>query len=160
MNHVKMTAEDEHRRRFLVGTGAVVVGSVCTCASQGCKLISGVGDTPELPEEAYKKEKGSLVVYLDRAKELSSVGGAVKIRKMSLIIARTGTDAFLAASLKCTHGGRELEYKHGSAKLRCVSFGHSEFDLNGARKKGPAKKPIKVYKHTVDSNRRLIVDLE
>jgi nitrite reductase/ring-hydroxylating ferredoxin subunit len=140
---------DIERRRFLTGTGKVIVGTACGCSLLSCKMISGVGDAPELPPSLYRIEDGELSIALDGIPELSGIGGSVKITTSRLsdplIIARVSEREYVAASLRCTHWEREVEYLPEEKKFRCVSLGHSEFSTNGSLLKGPAEKPLRVY---------------
>ena len=155
---------DEERRRFVTGTGAVVVTAACGCSLVSCKMITGVGDTPAVRHPAYSVEANELVIFLDQISELSTVGGSVKVEDPKLpgplIVARTGQREFVVASLKCTHYGRDLEYIAEEREFRCVSLGHSEFGLDGALKKGPAEKPLETYEiraGSVDENKLTIL---
>lgn len=134
------------RRKFVAGSAAALG---CACGGSGCKMITGVGDTPEIAAGAYMIEGGKVRITLDQVAELSRVGGSIKITdpklKEPLIVVRSGDSDYRAASLKCTHGGREIEYRPQDGKFRCVSFGHSEFGLDGSLIKGPAEKPIRAY---------------
>jgi nitrite reductase/ring-hydroxylating ferredoxin subunit len=140
---------DKERRRFITGTGKVIVGTACGCSLLGCKMITGVGDVPELSPDLYRIEDQELSIALDGISELSRVGGSVKITDSQLsdplIIARLAEGEYAVASLRCTHWGRELEYVPEAQKFRCVSLGHSEFSTDGSLLKGPAEKSLKVY---------------
>jgi nitrite reductase/ring-hydroxylating ferredoxin subunit len=140
---------DEERRRFIAGTGKVIVGTVCGCSLLSCKMITGVGDTPELSPDLYGIEDDALSIALDGIPELSRVGGSLKISTSQLsdplIIARVSEGQYVVASVRCTHWGREVEYLPEARKFRCVSLGHSEFSTDGSLLKGPAEKPLKVY---------------
>ncbi len=59
-----------------------------------------------------------------------------------MCIVRSGDDRFDAFINRCTHRGKELEYRHDERRLRCVSFGHSEFDLEGRKLSGPARENL------------------
>ena len=140
---------DEERRRFITGTGKVIVGTACGCSLLSCKIISGVGDAPELSPALYQIEAGELSISLDGIPELSPVGGSVKITAGELsdplIIAHVSEGEYVVASVRCTHWGREVEYLPEEGRFRCVSLGHSEFSTDGSLLKGPAEKPLKVY---------------
>jgi Rieske Fe-S protein len=149
------------RRRFLQVGGAVAVGASCGCMLTGCKAIRGKGDTPDLERAAYEVSDGVLTIDLAKASALGKVGGAARITagvSPNLIVARTGSDSYVVASIKCTHGGREVEYQHGSKRFRCVSFGHSKFATNGKKKSGPASKKLPVYAVKLEQG-KLIVKL-
>jgi Rieske Fe-S protein len=154
---------DEGRRRFIAGTGKVIVGTACGCSLLSCKMITGVGDVPELPADLYRIEDDELSIALDGIPELSRVGGSVKITTGQLadplIIARVSEEEYVAASVRCTHRGREVEYLPEEGKFRCVSLGHSEFSTDGSLLKGPAENPLRVYEASpggIEQNRLTI----
>jgi Rieske Fe-S protein len=140
---------DRSRRRFLTEAGVVVLGTACACSLTGCKMITGIGDTPELSPEHYSLDGDELSITLGEIPELSRVGGSAKItdERLSdpLIIARVAESEYAVVSLRCTHYGRELEYLPDEQRFRCVSLGHSEFAGDGSLLKGPAEEPLKVY---------------
>jgi Rieske Fe-S protein len=137
------------RRRFLTDAGVVVLGTACGCSLTGCKMISGVGDTPELAVEHYSVDGEDLTIALEAIPELSVVGGSVKITgdrlPEPLIIARVAEREYAVVSLRCTHAGRELEYQPDEQIFRCVSFSHAEFARDGALLSGPAEEPLTAY---------------
>jgi Rieske Fe-S protein len=145
------------RRDFVVG-GAVSAGTaVCICGLSGCSTITGVGDTPAIDTSAYTIEDGPIVVVdLEKTPDLGAVGGSVKIVDSrlfdALIIARVGEAEYVAASIKCTHRGVELEYRHDRKRFVCSSAGSSAFDLDGKRIKGPAEKNLRIYDVNLDGS--------
>lgn len=139
-----------NRRQFM--EKAAVAGA-CVCGLAGCATFTKIGDTPPLESAAYKVEPpGKLTVVLSKAPSLAT-GKAVKIIDAALpdplIIARVEQDKFVAAALRCTHRGVELEYQAGQKRFRCASVGHSKFALDGRKLGGPAPRPIKVYPATI-----------
>ena len=134
---------NQTRREILKAGGAALI---CTCAGAGvsaCAMISGKSSTPAVPPEASHVSDSKLVIDLARVPELAVVGGSAKFvpagSEKKLLIVRSGDNQFDAFINRCTHAGRELEYRHDEKRLRCVSFGHSEFDLQGRKLGGPAK---------------------
>jgi Rieske Fe-S protein len=141
--------DDASRRDFLknsVVTAAVAGGAgACVCGLSGCASSSA----PKADKASLTAAEGKVLVDLAKVPALAEVGGAVQLAGDGvpgpIIVIRAKTDEYAALSMKCTHFGRPLDYDHASGKLRCVSFGHSEFDLEGKVLKGPAKKPLTVY---------------
>ncbi|MBR9999861.1 MAG: Rieske 2Fe-2S domain-containing protein [Cyclobacteriaceae bacterium] len=138
-----------HRNDFLKSGGVLLA---CTCGTSvlnGCKAITGNSDTPLISENAYTINQGYLVLDLDRIPELEPDGGSVKLeltsRDLKIIVARTGKNSFVALRDQCTHGGREVEYKHDESIFRCVSFGHSKYGNSGEVIKGPAKTGLEKF---------------
>lgn len=127
------------------------ITGACLCGSPGCSTLNGHGDTRRILAPHYRMNdyEGVLIVALEQVPELGKIGGSVKIEDDNLpepiIIARIQDEVYVAASIKCRHGGREVEYKHADGRFRCVSFGHSVYDLDGKNVRGPAKKPLAIF---------------
>lgn len=131
------------RRDFLKTSGGVLI---CACAGgsvSGCAYF-GTSNMPTVPANAFRASGNRLVINVAQVPSLAVVGGSAKWVSTSgeerkICIVRSGENEFEAYINHCTHGGWELEYKHEEKRLRCVSFGHSEFDLEGHKLGGPAK---------------------
>jgi hypothetical protein len=116
------------RKAFLAGGATAVAAAAagaCLCTKTGWATISGVGATPSIAPDAYHRENdNSIKVHLDRVPELAQVGGSVKIVDASLpdalIVVREAEDAYLAASIKCTHRGVEVEYRPDDKCFQCA----------------------------------------
>jgi Rieske Fe-S protein len=116
-----------------------------------------------LPPGSFRREASSIIVDLRRALDLNGNGGAVRLldpeAKVNLIVARLGKNRFLAWSGVCTHGGAPLAYNHRHGTALCSSVGHSEFDADGQVVRGPAPRPIPVYR-THRAGDELFIHLE
>jgi len=146
-----------NRRQFLKkSTLTVAVTSTCLCGLNGCATFTKVGNTPYINPDSFKVKDGILTIDLTKNVNLSKIGGSVKIIHKdipdSLIIARVEDKQFEIASLLCTHRGVELEYNHSQSNFKCASLGGSTFTLNGVKKSGPAKKPLKIYSAILENN--------
>jgi len=166
MRHPRAERREPSRREFLhAGAVCAAAAGTCLCGAGGCKMISGVGATPALAGECYTLHAAPrhLEVHLARAAELARAGGSAKLLDRQLpeplILASPQLGRYVAVSLGCTHGGRELEYDHEGQRFRCVSFGGSEFALDGARLAGPAERALNAYPTRLDGN-RLVVALD
>ena len=152
------------RKAFLVGGAtavAAVAASACLCTKKGWATISGVGATPSIAADAYGIENDNRIrIRLDRVPELSMVGGAVKIVDAnihdSLIVVRETEDVYVAASIKCTHRGVEVEYRAEDMCFECASLGGSRFRTNGEKVSGFAKGPLKTYAISREDNTLVI----
>ena len=148
------------RKAFLAGGATAVAAAAagaCLCTKTGWATISGVGATPSITPDAYDREHdNSIRVHLDRVPELAQVGGSIKIVDASLpdalIVVRETDDAYLAASIKCTHRGVEVEYRAEEKCFQCASLGGSRFKTNGEKLRGLAKGPLKTYPAIRDGN--------
>ena len=141
------------RKAFLVG-GATAVATAaagaCLCTRTGWATITGVGATPAIAPDAYSiGADASIRIRLGKVPELARVGGAVKIVDAdindSLIVVRESEDVYVAASIKCTHRGVEVEYRAEDKCFKCASLGGSRFKTNGEKLSGFAKGPLKAY---------------
>ena len=148
------------RKAFLVG-GATAVAAIaagaCLCTKTGWATISGVGSTPSITPDAYTIGKNnSIRIYLDKVPEFARIGGSVKIVDAkindSLIVVRKTEDVYVAASIKCTHRGVEVEYRADDKCFKCASLGGSRFKTNGETVSGFAKSPLQTYPISCENN--------
>jgi len=147
------------RREFLKAAGVVVGGiAIGTTA-----LLGGCGypTAPAIGSGACRREGDILSLSLDEVPELAEVGGSAAVRSdsdgSSLIIARTGKDEYVVASNECTHREKPLGYDREAEVFVCAS-GKSRFRLDGAVVKGPAEKPLQMYRWQL-SDGCLVIDL-
>jgi len=148
------------RKAFLAGGATAVAAAAagaCLCTKTGWATISGVGATPSITPDAYSIEKdNSIRIRLDRVPELAQVGGSIKIVDASLhdalIVVRQTEDGYVAASIKCTHRGVEVEYRAEDKCFKCASLGGSRFKTNGEKVCGFAKGPLKTYPTSCKDN--------
>ena len=91
------------------------------------------------------------------------VGAGMGLCGLSGCAAMTGVgeSSFVAASIKCTHRGVEVEYQPGEKRFECASLGSSTYGLDGANLGGMAKTPLKVYSASLDPDdrNRLVIRL-
>lgn len=153
-------------RRTFLRSGALLTtiaasGGITFCA---CTMVSGVSKMPEAPVDSYAHQGEKLIVDRSKINELKEESGVVKFsintgeRELKIIIANIGNGKFRVVENRCTHGDRELDYKHDKETFQCVSFGHSKYDLNGNVIGGPAPKAIKIYDYVLDGS-KLIIDI-
>lgn len=112
--------------------------------------IFGIAKTkPPARADCWSYRNGRVEVDLDRATELSTRGGAVRLEGNGLpkrILVLRGEDGGYYAYLnKCTHAGRRLDPLPGQPALECCSVNKSKFDYQGAKTGGPAKGPLTPY---------------
>lgn len=148
-------------RRQFINKSVLATAAVCTCAIgvDSCTMISGISDTPVAPENSYSRTDTAVVVKLASIPSLAVVGGSVKFsfandndKPLKIIIAKTGTEEYCVFADRCTHGGRELTYKHEDKIMQCTSFGHSKFDMQGNVLGGPAPDALKRYAFLLKDN--------
>ncbi len=105
--------------------------------------------TPDIPAESVSFRAGSLIIDLRRAPALQKPGAAVRVvdqeRGINLIVVHARKKRFAALERSCTHGGAQVAYNRINDTVQCSSWGHSEFDLDGAVLGGSARKPLRAY---------------
>lgn len=113
------------------------------------KAILGICETKLLSTDLWSLEGNKVKVKLSQMTEPIPKGSAVYLKGSGLsrpvLLLRTEDDRYLAFENHCTHAGRKLDPVPGEAKLRCCSIGHSTYDLEGNKLRGPAKGPIACY---------------
>lgn len=146
------------RRQFFQSCGLLTAGiALCSFESQALE-IAGEKVTPvSLSEKQYKLNENSIVIDLNHVNFLKSSGTAAKIVfgakkskvKVLIVHAKSGYKVF---QNKCSHGGMPLRFLSDIEELRCTSFGHSKFDMEGKIVKGPARQVLKTFEFSVKAN--------
>lgn len=147
------------RRKFVIASGAAVsvaAAGTCMCTKTGQATITGVGTTPAINPEACTITDSDLRIDMGKEPRLKTIGDAVKILdeklKEPLIIVHKTQGTYIAASIKCTHRGVEVEYKPNDKCFKCASLGASRFKTDGTKIKGFAKGPLKSYPAKLEGN--------
>lgn len=121
-----------------LGTGSLAVCAACgmvSCSDDDAPApASGVDFTINIEDAAYSN--------------LKTVGGS--IIKDNLIIARTGTNTFIALSKRCPHEGVTVTYDHPNSQIVCYAH-NSFFTTSGSFIKGPANKGLSKYNTSFNS---------
>ncbi len=103
-----------------------------------------------------------ITVDLNRAQELKSPGGALRIESTTLpdriVVVRGADGGYFAFKNRCTHMGRRLDPVPGAQQVQCCSIGKSTFDYEGKRISGTAGKPVDTYAVIVEDG-KLIIEL-
>ncbi|MFC2123596.1 Rieske (2Fe-2S) protein [Bacteroidota bacterium] len=147
------------RREFLQTTAGVVLISY---GCSGCSAFSGVSDMDELSQDLMLLNNGEVKILLDDVPKLKEKGYGMKFKvsgpdkEIKLVLVHANDDQFYALENKCTHGGRELEYKTDDEIMRCTSFGHSKFELDGDKVKGPADGDVLTFPVSLYQNEMVI----
>jgi len=117
--------------------------------------------TPEIPPASFTVQGAVLIIDLQQAPDLRKPGGAVRVvdleRKVNLIVVHPAKNRFAVLDRSCTHGGAPVVYNRHNQTVQCVSWGHSEFALDGALLGGSAKRPLRAYEIRRAGNRLEIV---
>ena len=135
--------------------------SVCRAASlatigsilQGCSNPAGPSTSvPSLPSVPASVVNGAVVVTIDAASPLASVGSAASAATMlgTFLIARTAQDSFTVVTAQCTHQACTIT---GFANQRYVCPCHgSQFTTNGTVVQGPAIVPLAQFANQFANN--------
>ncbi|MCD6497947.1 MAG: Rieske (2Fe-2S) protein [Deltaproteobacteria bacterium] len=146
--------EGTSRRGFLTQSltisliGLTAAAGVCLCGVSGCQHRKA--NTPVIALEHIHVMRGRLSLDIGKIGPLTKVGGSAKVvlphMNDQILIARYASDGYAALSNRCTHRGAEVEYVPKDQVLRCVNYGHSVYRLNGSVFRGPAPRPLRVYR--------------
>lgn len=150
------------KREYIIPITMISVMCFLLSGLVACATFRYITQAPEIDSDAYSIEGNRVVVVLDKAPELAEVGGSVTIVDDNLpnylIIARAEETDYVVASSQCSHRGMALGYDHDAKCFRCSSAGKSTFKLDGSVVKGPAEKPLKIYRSSLEQG-LLIINL-
>ncbi len=112
--------------------------------------IAGIAAT-SLPWDrgAWTYDGESLVVNLERVRELARTGAAVRIEGRGLpdrVLLVNGEDGrFHAFSNRCGHMGRRIDPVPGTDTVQCCSLMKATYGYNGEKIAGPGRGAVKTY---------------
>ncbi len=139
-----MNKENVNRRDFLKKSfKTIAVGSLALSAIDIKRLLAEA-DTAEISAPTK-------VINIADYPDLGSVGGTTTIG--NVFVRRTGESKFLVLSLLCTHKKCDVDYTGDGFECPCHG---STYDANGKVTNGPAKKNLRVYKATYDSEKNTL----
>ncbi|MFC1618828.1 Rieske (2Fe-2S) protein [Candidatus Neomarinimicrobiota bacterium] len=149
-----MNSNTISRNEFMKLAGTSVLAA---CAGSivfgGC---SAVATAPLAPTDSYRREADLVIVSLSALPDLQSVGGAVRLElgngsRERLLVVHSAEQIYTTYANRCTHNGKELDYRHDQHRVQCIS-GKSHFNLAGKITKGPAGGPLKIYPNQLDGD--------
>ena len=125
--------------------------------------LLGISETKK-PETAdcWHYEDGKLVINLDKASELRTPGGAIRLEGDNLpvrvLVVCDENGEYRAYRNKCTHlGHRRLDRVPGTNTVQCCSINKSTFDSDGNQIFGPAPHSIKSYSVEKDQEKLIVL---
>lgn len=136
-------------REFTKLTGAAVVRAYLggVMGKGGC-TARRASDTPSAPEGSCRREGDRVIVALSEVDDLKEERGVVRFTldgedgsELKMIVGHSKDETYQAFADRCTHNGKELNYRHEDRKLQCLS-GKAQFDLEGEVLRGPAEGPL------------------
>src|SRR5438128_1517985 len=135
------------RRTFCVHTcqaaSCLALGTLVeACGGGGGSSPSNV---PQLSTVSGSVSGSTVVVQIDSASPLATVGGAAQVRSSGgvFLVARTAQETFTALTSVCTHQTCEVSGFDGSAFV-CPCHG-SRFNTSGRVLMGPASAPLRTF---------------
>lgn len=146
------------RGEFMKLTGTTVLAACAGGAVLGG--CSAVSTAPLAPDDSYHRDDDLVIVSLAAIADLEPVGSAVRLEpsngsQPAILLVHSGEHDFIAYANRCTHNGKELDYRHDQRRVQCIS-GKSHFDLAGKITKGPAEGPLRLYPCQVDGDELVI----
>lgn len=132
------------RKEFLAQLGlssAAIFAGICM---SGCSKEENPGTTP-----APSNVDFTLNLTESANSALNSNGGY--IYKNGIIVAKTMSGTFIAASQTCTHQGGTVEFQANNNRLYCPVHG-AMFQVDGTVLAGPANRALTTYKTSVSGN--------
>jgi len=124
------------------------------------KIFGICATKPPEDKGCWKVSGKGVEVFLDRAKELSSPFGAIRLEgknlPVRLLLVRGEDDSFYAFENRCRHMGRRLDPVPGTRTVQCCSIGKSTYDYTGQLMSGSANKNLLMFKVTGNKDRVII----
>jgi Rieske Fe-S protein len=115
-----------------------------------CALAAGCANINNAPA-FYAAEDGSIPLPEALAEPMSQI--KVFLRGVSgAVLVWRAPSGFGAAAIRCTHKGSEVELNPKEGTLDCPSHG-SRFRPDGQVAHGPAQRPLKAYKVSLEGDR-------
>jgi len=136
----------QSRREFCSQACQTVSLLTLGAIASGCgNSMSPSSNAPALPVLNGTVTNGTLVVSIDAASPLASVGGAALMQTAgaNFLLARTAQDTFKALTATCTHEGCTVT-GFSSPLFVCPCHG-SEFNASGGVARGPASSPLRAF---------------
>jgi cytochrome b6-f complex iron-sulfur subunit len=126
------------------------------------KSVAGICRTEPLDPARWDVRGTQVTVALGDIPALLAPGGAVRLEGKGLsapvLVVKQPDGGFACLENRCTHMGRKLDPEPDGQTLRCCSVSHSTFDHQGNKITGPAKGPIRIFRHE-EKEGNLIIDL-
>ncbi len=100
-----------------------------------------------------------IALALDKAKPVKDNGGSIKlkVKDQPLLLVRDKEGGIHAIDPTCTHKKCQIDYSSDTGNLHCKCH-KSAYSLDGKVLGGPAPKPLKIFKASLDGE-RIIIEL-
>jgi len=123
----------------------LTVGAIAQGCGGGGGSPSGPSSAPSLPTVGGTVSGGTVLVTVDAASPLATVGGvaAVSAGGNNLLVAHTAADTFSALTSTCTHQACTIN-GYSAPVFQCPCHG-SQFSTAGDVVRGPAGAPLRKY---------------
>lgn len=143
------------KRRAMIRHSAAIIGSLCFCSRSFADETqrSDCCFTPEIEPESLTLREDSVLIDLPKAFTINEPGYAAYLTipeiDINLIIIHDLKGEYHALTRFCTHGRQVVSYVREREVIQCNNFNHSNFNLDGKVRKGPAPLPLKSYDSTL-----------
>lgn len=125
-----------NRKEFLHQAAAL---SLLTVIAPLCgECLSSCSSSPTAPSNV----DFSVDLSTTAGQALQAVGGSLV--RDGVIVARTGTNEFIAFQAACTHEGGTVQWSQANNNFRCPLHG-ATFSKSGSVTSGPAKQSLQSY---------------
>ncbi|MCP4220143.1 MAG: Rieske 2Fe-2S domain-containing protein [bacterium] len=123
------------------------------------RILGICATKPPSDEGCWDFSDGKITVDLDKAPELSSPNGAVRLESKDLserVLLVRGDDGYHAFLNCCTHMGRRMDPVPGANTIQCCSIGKSTFTYEGGPISGTAQKKVHTLPVTLEEGKLVI----
>ncbi len=131
------------RKEFLKLTGISAGAFMLTSCLAGCKKSED--DSPSGPDSI------DFTLDLNQSSNTSLNNPGGYIYKDGVIVAKTSGGSFVAVAAACSHEGTSVQYENAQSRFHCPNHG-SNFTTDGNVINGPASRPLKSYKTSLNGN--------
>ena len=153
MSNHNDVADAPSRRAFCVqacqAASCFALGSLAQACGGGG---TGPSNVPQLSTVNGSVSGSAVVVQIDSASPLATVGGAAQVRSSGgvFLVARTGQETFTALTAMCTHQACTITGFDSSAYI-CPCHG-SRFNTSGRVLTGPASSSLRTFATQFSNN--------
>ena len=136
------------RREFCVQSCQAVSFAALMPAIAGCQNPNAPSGFPSLPTISASASSGAIVLPIDAASPLATVGEAALVQAPNtahFLVARTGENTFSAVTAECTHVACQITtFQTDTDTYECPCHG-SQFSTSGAVRRGPASRDLRRF---------------
>ena len=138
------------KSRDAIGRRGILSGALAVVGSGGCGVFacSGSSNAPSAPAKAVAIDGDDARIDLVLVPDLRLVGKSVNVQGQDgmepVVVAHVREGEYIAASMRCTHEGADIEYDKAKSRLKCASGG-ATFSLEGKHLSGAGGGALETY---------------